>query len=99
MGFKEQEARMLKILERKGLVRWVDHEKYEGQTPLYITGGTEKVRYLIGRTRVELRTPKGKKVKAYGIANCSVEEHSMDKRKGRVIATGRAMKQLGLPRW
>lgn len=103
---KEIEKGQMNKLEAKGLIRRVTHIRYDEPKTMKRKHGKDLT--IIGETLVNLykkeellkhKTDKGydyDKVTpiAYAETACSASENSYNKRIGRIIATGRALKRL-----
>lgn len=109
---KEMEQKMVKALEDKGLYRKVHHDvfltevehknKRTGEMETIIVPDPQMVSTLdkrrvmaIGATTVIIVDKDDKEV-GKGQAVCSVSEKNFNRKVGRLIATGRAIKDTGM---
>lgn len=96
LSLKQQEKILMNKLEQKGLKRIVQHEYYGQPESITYVGdkGKKITRYFTSKTVVLLEKEKKKGYTVgVGESKCSVVDH-FNKRLGRVIATGRAYKQV-----
>ena len=91
-SIKEEFNRLRKIATDKGLSVTVEYDKFDMAKLVYTNSGKERI--IIGKTTVYLLDPSGKVV-YIGRSRCS-ESDQWDKKKGRLIALSRAVKELKL---
>lgn len=101
MVAKELEDRMLRNIEAAGYRRKVKHERFMDEDGNPVPKNLLGTRRIIAKTTVTLVKGEGilddAKAVAKGVAKCS-ESDSWNRRLGRVIATGRAMKVINIKR-
>jgi len=98
MNWKKQEKELIKQLEEMGLKREVIHDIYDGnvekEAVIQNKGMTEVFLFpnALWQEKKKMKDDSIEGHIAYGNSECSVNEHYFSKRIGRVIATGRAIK-------
>lgn len=93
MVAKELEQKMLRNIEAAGFKRFVKHERFDKPKMLL---GSRKITAITTVTLVkEGELGSGETCESKATAKCS-ESDSWNKRLGRVIATGRAMRAIGI---